>query len=63
MGGGNVVAPASLDLVLDAFERGEFDLLAVGRALLANPDWANLVQAGESDRLKPCTLDALTRLY
>ena len=25
-------------------ERGEFDLIAVGRALIANPDWANRVR-------------------
>jgi len=30
---------------------GEFDLAAVGRALLGNPDWANKVKAGDLDGL------------
>jgi 2,4-dienoyl-CoA reductase-like NADH-dependent reductase (Old Yellow Enzyme family) len=33
-------------------ERGDFDLVAVGRALIANPDWANTVKAGRMDMLK-----------
>lgn len=36
----NDAAPASLDPVLEPLVRGEFDLLAVGRALLADPLWA-----------------------
>jgi 2,4-dienoyl-CoA reductase-like NADH-dependent reductase (Old Yellow Enzyme family) len=34
-------------------EREEFDLALVGRALLSNPDWANKVQAGAFDQLRP----------
>ena len=30
----------------------EFDMIAVGRALIANPDWANQVKAGKSAQLK-----------
>ncbi|WP_116367504.1 NADH:flavin oxidoreductase [Parahaliea mediterranea] len=40
--------PASLDELLRRLGGGEFDLVAVGRALIANPDWAQLVQ---EDRL------------
>jgi 2,4-dienoyl-CoA reductase-like NADH-dependent reductase (Old Yellow Enzyme family) len=29
----------------------EFDLVAVGRALIANPDWANLVKRNRSEEL------------
>ena len=29
-------------------ERGDFDLLAIGRALLVNADWVNKVRAGLS---------------
>ena len=29
----------------------EFDLIAVGRALIANPDWANKVRDGKMDEL------------
>lgn len=36
-------------------EAGEFDLVALGRALLANPDWVQLVQAGRAAQLQPFT--------
>lgn len=38
---------ASLDGLKEMLVRDEFDLVAVGRAMIANPDWANLVQSGE----------------
>lgn len=41
-----------IDQLLDRMERDEFDLIAVGRALISNPDWAVRVQAGEGDQLK-----------
>ena len=43
----------SLDKLTDRMQRGEFDLVAVGRALIANPDWANLVRDGKLDKLLP----------
>jgi len=43
-------------------ESEEFDLVAVGRALLANPDWAAIVKSGDFAALKPFTKDALRRL-
>ena len=39
--------------LLDRLERGEFDLVAVGRALIANPDWAKTVRAGTLAELRP----------
>lgn len=33
--------------LLERYERGEFDLVAVGRGLLANPDWVRRVRAGQ----------------
>lgn len=38
---------------LDLIATGEADLLAVGRALLANPDWVPLVRAGRWAELRP----------
>jgi Zn-finger nucleic acid-binding protein len=32
-------------------DRGDFDLVAVGRALIVNPDWPNKIHAGQFDRL------------
>ena len=35
---------AGIDELLSRMEADEFDLIAVGRALIANPDWANRVK-------------------
>jgi 2,4-dienoyl-CoA reductase-like NADH-dependent reductase (Old Yellow Enzyme family) len=43
-------------------ERGDFDLVAVGRALIVNADWANKVRAGKYNELKPWTAEALQTL-
>ena len=43
------IAPASADRVVAQFEAGEFDVIAIGRALLADPAWVN--------RLRDDTLD------
>ncbi len=43
--------PASLDELLGRMDADEFDLVAVGRAIIANPDWANAVKAGRSGEL------------
>lgn len=50
---------ARLDDLMRRFERGDFDLVAVGRAMIAEPDWPELVKAGRLDQLKPFTPQAL----
>lgn len=45
----DLVAPAPLDRLLHKFAAGEFDIVAVGRALIADPGWVN--------RLRDDTLD------
>ena len=40
-------SPASLDGLIERMERDEFDLVAVGRAILADPNWVQKVRAGE----------------
>lgn len=42
----NAAEPAALDVLEPAIERGDFDVLAVGRALLADPQWATKVRTG-----------------
>lgn len=42
---------AALDHLLELFDRGDFDLIAVGRGMLVNPDWANTVRDGRLDQL------------
>lgn len=43
--------PASIDNLLDRMARDEFDLVAVGRALIANPDWAKKIADGQAEDL------------
>jgi 2,4-dienoyl-CoA reductase-like NADH-dependent reductase (Old Yellow Enzyme family) len=38
--------PMNLDRVVELYEHGEFDLVAVGRIVIANPDWALKIRAG-----------------
>ena len=46
---------AKIDELIRRMENGEFELIALGRALLSNPDWVAKVQAGQFDQLKPFT--------
>ena len=55
--------PASIDNLLERAERDEFDLVAVGRALIANPDWANQVQAGNFAHLAAYEKEMLHKLH
>ncbi|MEU5630803.1 NADH:flavin oxidoreductase [Streptomyces rishiriensis] len=51
-----------IDDLLDRLERDEFDMVAVGRALLQDPEWAAKVLAGRFDELKPFDAAALRSL-
>ncbi|MFF8292412.1 NADH:flavin oxidoreductase [Streptomyces sp. NPDC016309] len=51
-----------IDNLLDRLERDEFDLVAVGRALLQDPQWAAKVLANRLDELKPYDVAALKTL-
>jgi len=48
---GQVTAATDLGDLEARMDRGEFDLIAVGRALIANPDWAKKVREGRLDEL------------
>ncbi|MFB9329892.1 NADH:flavin oxidoreductase [Paenibacillus aurantiacus] len=52
-----------IDGLLDRLEAGEFDLIAVGRALLADPAWAAKIRDGRNDELVPFTMEATKTLY
>jgi len=52
----------SLDNVLKLVERGDFDLIAIGRGMLVNRDWANKVRDGRIDLLKPWNPEVLNGL-
>lgn len=58
----DIASVTSLDVVLDRMERDEFDLIAIGRGLLANPDWARIVEAGRVEDLRPFDRSMLATL-
>ncbi|MFF9286971.1 NADH:flavin oxidoreductase [Streptomyces griseosporeus] len=51
-----------LDNLLDRLEREEFDLVAVGRALLQDPQWAEKVLSGRFEELQPYDAAAVNTL-
>ncbi|HSZ73432.1 MAG TPA: NADH:flavin oxidoreductase [Rhizomicrobium sp.] len=54
---------ASIDRLLEMMARGDFDLVAVGRALIVNPDWPKKIREGRFDELKPYDPEALRSLF
>ncbi|MCB0220704.1 MAG: NADH:flavin oxidoreductase [Chrysiogenetes bacterium] len=42
---------AGIEQLVERLEKGEFDLVAVGRALLSDPAWASKVHEGRSDEI------------
>ena len=50
-GSSDTIGTQGIDELVARLERGEFDLAAVGRALIANPDWANRVREGELETM------------
>ena len=57
-----VAQPASLENLLQRLNNDEFDLVAVGRALLVDPDWAQKVREGREQDILPFSRDALMTL-
>ena len=53
---------ASLDNLVHRMEREEFDLIAVGRALLNDPHWVTKVRAGDTQELRDFSPAALGEL-
>ncbi len=56
-------AAGKLDEVIERLDRGEFDLIAVGRALLQDPEWVVKVNAGRFDELRDYDAKALQTYY
>ncbi|RZK82011.1 MAG: NADH:flavin oxidoreductase [Pedobacter sp.] len=54
--------PSSLDELIRRKERGDFDLVAVGRPLLADSKWVQKIKLGQTDQLKGFTKEALAEL-
>jgi 2,4-dienoyl-CoA reductase-like NADH-dependent reductase (Old Yellow Enzyme family) len=59
---GETSTPSSLDELLRRFDRGDFDLVAVGRALLADAGWSRKIREGRSSELIGFSKEALVTL-
>jgi 2,4-dienoyl-CoA reductase-like NADH-dependent reductase (Old Yellow Enzyme family) len=59
---GESSTPSQLDELLRRFDRGDFDLVAVGRALLADAGWAQKIHEGHSSELIGFSKEALATL-
>ena len=57
-----VAGVGNLDRLFEMLARGDFDLVAVGRALIADPDWANKVQRGDLAGLHSFDVGLLSNL-
>lgn len=49
---------AELERLSEGLKRNEFDLVAVGRSLLADPEWAAKIRSGRFDEVKPLTMES-----
>jgi 2,4-dienoyl-CoA reductase-like NADH-dependent reductase (Old Yellow Enzyme family) len=56
---GETGRPQPLDEAARRLEAGEFDLVAIGRALVADPQWTRKVREGRTDQLIACEPSAL----
>jgi 2,4-dienoyl-CoA reductase-like NADH-dependent reductase (Old Yellow Enzyme family) len=52
----------SIDDLIERLDKGEFDLVAVGRALLQDPQWSSKIRQGHIDKLETYSGDALATL-
>jgi 2,4-dienoyl-CoA reductase-like NADH-dependent reductase (Old Yellow Enzyme family) len=55
--------PASLEELERRLDRGDFDLVAVGRALLQDPEWVVKIREGRTHELANFERSALAKLY
>ena len=59
---GESAQPSSLDELIRRMDRGDFDLVAVGRPLLADPNWVKKIKENRLGELKGFTKAALGQL-
>jgi 2,4-dienoyl-CoA reductase-like NADH-dependent reductase (Old Yellow Enzyme family) len=60
---GKGAGTANIDDLLLRLENEEFDLVAIGRAILNDPEWVVKVREGRTDELMPFNPEALQKLY
>ncbi len=60
--GGESSGAAPIDGLVERLERGEFDMVAVGRALLLDAQWPSKIRNGDFDQLMAYTKEAVATL-
>ncbi len=60
---GEASTPQSFDALIERMDRGEFDLIAVGRAILNDPEWVSKVRGNNSAAFKGFSAAAFGELY
>ncbi len=61
--GGKKANPTRIDGLIERLERNEFDLVAVGRALLADPEWVTKIRDGRETEIHAFSKASLDSLY
>ena len=54
--------PTGIDGLLDRLNNDEFDLVAIGRALLVDSEWVNKIRDKKDDEISPFNKEALMKL-
>ncbi|MBB3911618.1 NADH:flavin oxidoreductase [Sphingomonas desiccabilis] len=60
--GGESSSTVGIENLVERMERDEFDLIAVGRALISNPDWVARIREGDATKVKGFEATALGEL-
>lgn len=54
--------PTGIEGLIERIENDEFDLVAIGRALLVDPQWLNKIRENQLEDIKPFNKKALGSL-
>jgi 2,4-dienoyl-CoA reductase-like NADH-dependent reductase (Old Yellow Enzyme family) len=60
---GESSSPKELDELHKRFDRGDFDLIAVGRAILQDPEWVLKIKEGRKSELQDFTAASIGKYY
>jgi 2,4-dienoyl-CoA reductase-like NADH-dependent reductase (Old Yellow Enzyme family) len=56
-------SPANIDMAINDISNNKYDMVAVGRALLADHEWVLKMKEGRLKDINPYTKEALLNLY
>ena len=59
----NTLAATSIERAIEDISKNKYDMIAVGRALLSDPEWVLKMKEGRLNDVIPYTKEALLNLY